>query len=301
MPSFSHELLVDLFRRAPPLARELLRRSAGVELPQGEDEAGSVDLSQVTSPSYSADVLILVRGERARALAAIVVEVQLNVDAHKRNSWPVYVASARREHDCPAFLLVVCPDEKVARWAGTTIELGHPGFRLEPLVVGPASVPRPSENEAADLPELAVLAALARPQEEEVARAAIAAVGTLAEEQARLYFDAIWAVLPEAVRAALEVWMQEHDYQSEFARRYLAEGMAKGMAEGKAEGKAEGEAAGRLNEARSALTRVLARRGFDVTPETQRKIDTEQNLARLERWHDVAVTAAALADVFSDA
>src|SRR5512140_2479890 len=119
MPSFSHELLVDLFRRAPPLARELLRRSAGVELPPGEDEAGSVDLSQVTSPSYSADVLILVRGERARALAAVVVEVQLNVDAQKRNSWPVYVASARREHDCPAFLLPsssATPDSAWSPW-----------------------------------------------------------------------------------------------------------------------------------------------------------------------------------------
>ena len=62
MPSFSHEVLVDLFRQAPSLARELLLRSAGVELPGGADEIGSVDLSEVTSPAYAADVLVVVGG-----------------------------------------------------------------------------------------------------------------------------------------------------------------------------------------------------------------------------------------------
>jgi flagellar biosynthesis/type III secretory pathway protein FliH len=76
-----------------------------------------------------------------------------------------------------------------------------------------------------------VLSVLAHP-EEAVARAALTSIGSLAEDRARLYFDVILAALPETVRAALEAWMQKHEYHSEFARRYLQQGIEEGIERG---------------------------------------------------------------------
>jgi hypothetical protein len=55
-----------------------------------------------------------------------------------------------------------------------------------------------------------------------------------------------------------------YEYQSDFAKRYVAQGEARGRAEGEARGRAEGEARGRAEgEARGVLT-VLAARGIAV-------------------------------------
>jgi len=65
----------------------------------------------------------------------------------------------------------------------------------------------------------------------------------------------------------------------------------------RAEGKAEGEA----EAARSALARVIAKRGFTLTAALQGRIDAERDVARLEQWLDAAVTATSLAEVVTDA
>jgi hypothetical protein len=44
-------------------------------------------------------------------------------------------------HDCPAVLLVVCAGQRIAAWASEPITIGHPGFVLRPLVLGPDLVP----------------------------------------------------------------------------------------------------------------------------------------------------------------
>ena len=182
MPGFSHELLVDLFRQAPGLARTLLR-GVGIELPDGVDEVGSIDLSQVTSPSYASDMVLRVRVGDELYAACVVVEVQLDKDEEKRLTWPVYVTAARRSLGCPAVLLVVTPDDGVARWAKQPIEIGHPGFTLAPVVIGRERVPKVTESDVARrLPELAVLSVLAHPANDAVARTALSAVSELAED-----------------------------------------------------------------------------------------------------------------------
>ena len=47
VPSFLHEILVELFRQRPALAPELLRACAGIRLESATTELGSIDLSQV--------------------------------------------------------------------------------------------------------------------------------------------------------------------------------------------------------------------------------------------------------------
>jgi hypothetical protein len=134
--SFQHEFLVDLFRERPRLALELLQACAGIVLEGAMVELRSIDLSQVVPTAYRSDAFTVVRDREGRAVAVVVVEVQLRTDEDKRRSWPVYVAAARASFGCPAMLLVLAPGPAVARWASQPIELGHPGFALRPIVIG---------------------------------------------------------------------------------------------------------------------------------------------------------------------
>ena len=56
-------------------------------------------------------------------------------------------------------------------------------------------------------------------------------------------------------------------------------------------GKLEGKLDGQLDEARSALRRLLARRGLAITAEQEARIGACADLARLHGWHDEAVVA----------
>jgi len=114
-----------------------------------------------------------------RPVTGVIVEVQRQVDSDKLLTWPVYVATLRAKLDCAAVLLVVAPDPEVATWARRLIELGHPGFRLAPIVIGFEDVPWVRDRTAAlRLPELAVLSVMAHP-ELEIAEVAIDAIAQL--------------------------------------------------------------------------------------------------------------------------
>jgi hypothetical protein len=67
-------------------------------------------------------------------------------------------------------------------WARQAIEIGHPGFRLTPIVIELADIPKVRDRDAASqLPQLAVLSALAHP-ELEIAEVAIGAIAPLPED-----------------------------------------------------------------------------------------------------------------------
>jgi hypothetical protein len=231
MPSFTHEILVDLCRQRGELARALARL-CGVVVDGARIEIGSIDLSQVVPTEYRADAVTVFRDDEI-ARGAIIIEVQLQPDPDKWRSWPVYVSGLRAVLHCPVYLLIIAPDPAVARWARTPIELGHPGFQLMPLVISFDELPRVTDPyQAEQIPELAVLSVLAHP-ELEVAGAAVHAIQGLPEDRARLYWDLMLTALPGAVRRSLEKMMiKGYVYQSEFARKYYGEGFEKGQAEG---------------------------------------------------------------------
>ncbi|HWU88067.1 MAG TPA: hypothetical protein VN253_12360, partial [Kofleriaceae bacterium] len=114
MPSFSHEILVDLCRQRGELARALVRL-CGIAVDGARVELASIDLSQVVPTEYRADAVTVFRdGDVARG--AVIVEVQLQPDPDKWSSWPVYVSVLRAALGCPVHLLVIAPDPAVARW-----------------------------------------------------------------------------------------------------------------------------------------------------------------------------------------
>jgi len=181
-------------------------------------------------------------------------------------------------------LLVVAPDAAVARWCAQPIELGHPGFMLQPLMMGPKSIPVIlDEAVARGDPELAVLSAMAHGREEvgaAIARTVLAAWGDLDTERVRLYVDLVMGSLSEATRSALEALMKmgTYEYQSEFARKYVAQG------------REEGE--------REALLEVLDARGLKVDEEARQRIQACTDLSQLKRWLRKAVSVRATQELF---
>ncbi|MEQ9497034.1 MAG: hypothetical protein RIT81_09245 [Deltaproteobacteria bacterium] len=90
------------------------------------------------------------------------------------------------------------------------------------------------------------------------------------------------ASLGEAVAKELQAMVAtgKFEYQSEFAKKYFAEGEEKGRA--------------------AMLLRVLDRRGLAVSDEQRTAIESCHDAARLELWLDRALEATSTDDVLSD-
>jgi hypothetical protein len=288
VPSLAHEAVLDLFRNRPSLGPELLRDALHTPVPSFDRvRVGDANLTELVPTEFRADLVLLLEAEDGPPQSAIVVEAQRGMDSRKRWSWPVYITNLRARVHCDVALLVLAEDDVVANWAKRPIETGHPGFALTPLVLGPGSVPVVrDEVQAARAPELAVLSAIMHGQEVEAAeigRAALAAARGLDDDRARLYVDLVLASVHEAARAVLEALManRNYEYQSDFAKRYVAQGRDEGRSEGKAQ----------------ALLTVLRARGIEVSPEMQAHILACTDLAVLDGWLARAVAAKSADEV----
>jgi hypothetical protein len=240
VPSQLHEVLLQLFRNRPSLAPELLRDALGVALPEhSETRIDSADLTEVQPAEYRADLVVLLL--HGKPVLGIVVEVQLSKVGRKRYVWPAYVANLRARLECPVCLMIVTAAEATARWAGRPIELGGSN-RFTPFVIGPSGVPWvTSQEQARDDPELAVLSAMAHGKDPDIERSAKVADAAyrasmgLDEDRSRIYCDLIEHALSEAARRELQKMdPAKYVYQSEFAKRYVAQGRKEGLAKGRA-------------------------------------------------------------------
>jgi hypothetical protein len=284
MPSMAHEVLVDLFRNRPEMAAELLVEVLGAEVPAyTEARLVSVDLTEARPAEYSADAVVLHLRDGEPVLL-VVVEVQLARDDDKPFTWPSYIANGRRRHRCPVSLLVVAPNPKVADWCARPIELGPPGFVLHPAVLRREGIPLVADPaEAARRVELGVLSAMAHGQSDEglsVAKALLPAIDALDEERARFYYDLVYNSLNEAARRALEEMMKGYEYQSDFAKKYVAQGRAEANAQ--------------------AVLTALRVRSIAVTDEERARILAEKDLPTLERWIERSILAASVAEVLAE-
>jgi hypothetical protein len=299
MPSTLHEALVLLFRESPRLAPMLLARALGVDfgpglglgLPADADiQVTSAELADLDPPEYRADVVLRVPGDgddkgRDKATREVfIVEVQLDADQVKHFTWPQYVTAARTRHRCPATLVVVTVDERVARWCAQPITLDRAGNVFRPVVIGPAAIPVVTdEAQARTWPELAVLSVIAHghePGSEAIGAAALAACDRLDSPQAKLYADLIYINLDEIARAALEALMQQHNYtyQSDFAKKYVAEGTKNGY--------------------RAVLRTQLQHRFGELPADAIARLE-EADVDTLDAWAPRVLTASSLADVFA--
>jgi hypothetical protein len=283
MVSPLHEALAEMVRNRPALVVDVLSDLFKLKLPEWTQvRLESNDFSEPQAVVFLADAPIALTKPDGTPLLGIVCEVQLSRDRRKWYSWPHYVTSLRARLKCPAMLLVICVDTGIAEWCAQPIEIGHPGWTLPPLVLGPEQLPVVGEHEARRSPEVAVLSAMAHgggPRQQEVLQAAAHALRAVDQDHVDLYTDIVLGALPEAARRHLEALMNLKTYepQSDFFRRW-------------------GDKREATGEARAVLA-MLAARGVDVPDHARTRITECTDLDQLDTWVRRAATADSIDDV----
>lgn len=117
-----------------------------------------------------------------------------------------------------------------------------------------------------------------------IASAVLPALRGLDDERGRFYCDLVYTSLNEAARRSLETMMKGYEYQSDFAKKYVAQGEARGEARGEAK----------------ALLVTLRARGFAVPDAVRERILAQTDQECLELWLQKAVVAASLAEVLGE-
>jgi hypothetical protein len=97
------------------------------------------------------------------------------------------------------------------------------------------------ESQARANPELAVLSVMAHGRHANldktvtIGRAALAACAGLDDDRFGFYVDLVYASLSVAAREELQMDSVKYEYQSDFAKRYVAQGRVEGEAVGRAD------------------------------------------------------------------
>jgi len=310
-----------MFRENPSLAPHFLGLIFHVDVPSHASvRVADTALDQLIPVEFRADLVLELRDPHGEVVFAIVLEAQREQEPRKRYTWPVYVAVARAERECPTVALVVAIDAGVAAWAAEKIDLGLALGALQPLVLGPATVPVVTDPAVAEREvELAILSAMAHgngPDGLAVIQTALDALGRLDREHAAVYFQIIWDVLREPMQRALEALVMERQTEGKtefppFAQRIFERGVhegeqrgeLKGLREGELKGLREGELKGlregELKGLREALLRLLARAGIAVSEDERARIQTCADPATLDRWIDNVLGAKTASEVLS--
>ena len=288
MATWDHEGIIEVFRNDPRLAPELLQGSLGIGVPAfSEARIESATMTDHHPAEIRADLVVILRnGERS--VLGIIVESQRQVDLEKEYSWPAYVGLLRRSLRADACVLVVTQSERVARWAMQPISLGPGGSYLQPLVLGPGSVPVVEDVDVARrAPELAVLSAMVHgggsvDTAVKVALAAATAAHGLDPARFLLYFGLVQAALGEAARKAFQMESRAIQFYDESQQRSFDRGRDKGQVESKA----------------NAVIAVLEARGVPVTEPQRERIVECTDTDMLDRWIRRAATIASTDELF---
>jgi hypothetical protein len=297
-----HESIVELVRTQPDLVPELLTHFLDIAVPASA-AAQLVDsvFNEVKAVESRADAVVIMKTHGGTILTA-VVEAQLQKDEDKRFTWPHYATGARVRHQCPAIVLVVTPDPRVASWAAQPIDVG-PGSVFRPQVIHPDRIPKIMDaREAARDPQLAALSVVAhgKGDPEVAARIALAlhkASLALPGAEQGLYLSLIHNALSGDAREKFEMMPEAPKYFSETLRRAWEQDVAAGKAEGEAKGKAEGKAEGEAKGKAEALLRILAQRRLSVSEDQRRRILACTDLATLDGWLDRALLTTSVDDL----
>jgi hypothetical protein len=123
---------------------------------------------------------------------------------------------------------------------------------------------------------------------------ALADEGSLDDDRREIHADVVLAALGAAARASLEGLMQKgsYEFQSDFARHYIAIGREEGEALGEARGVALGEAL--------ALLAMIRARGIALSTQREEAIRACGDPSMLEAWVVRAAVATSEREIFGD-
>ncbi len=309
MPTLEHNGLVEMFRENPSLAPHFLGLLFHIDVPpHASVRVADSTLDQLIPVEFRADLVLELRDTQDRVVFAIVLEVQRDQQPRKKYAWPVYVAVARAERECAAVVLVIATDPAVAAWAAEKIDLGMGLAVLQPLVLGPATVPVITDPAVAEREvELTILSAMTHgngPDGLAVVQTALDALGRLDREHAAVYFQIIGDVLREPMRRALEALVMERQTEGKiefppFAQRIFERGVQEGELKGLREGELKGLREGELKALRETLLRLLSRAGITLGEDDRSRIQACTDPATLDRWIENVLGAKTAGEVLS--
>jgi hypothetical protein len=295
MPSINHDGPIDVIRNNPDMAADLVRLVTPLLIPAQDSlrvDLGSTDASNVVPDEFKADMVTVVRDRATgQPLLLVVIEPQGRKDKEKRFSWPAYLANLRAAHECDsAVLIVICWDQAEAEKCREAIPMGHPGFILVPVVIGP----RDGRDLNGASPWLSVLAGsmggidLATDAGRRTVLDAIRETHSSTPVTRTLTAIILGVAPDDAARSALEALMVTKEYKNDFFDRAEALGEARGEARGKAAGKAE------------VLIKILDARAIGLTGEQRDLVVSCTDPGQLDAWVDRALAATSVDDVFKD-
>ncbi len=294
MPSARHQSSTYSLHEQPEVALALLA-ATGVPLPDHDVmHVDSPKLPNLVPTDFEADAVITLLRDR-KPILSLILEIQLRWDKHKIWVWPCYLANLRRRRRCDVHLLVICLSSRTAKRCAQPINLGHPGFVLTPIVIGPEDIPRVTDiDQARTAPALAVLSALAHPRDKAVLRVVPEALSPLHHSLLYGYHQLVAAALPAASRRFLEDVVRTN-YPGTYLDKYHAQGRAEGLAEGLAEGEAKGEAKGLGR----AVLEILDENKVHLSAAARQRIENCRDESQLLLWLRRAAHATTAEDLFT--
>ena len=311
MPTLEHDGIVSLFRDNPFLALQVLRTIFDVHLSaQVSVRVADSSLGQLIPIEFRADLVLEVLDAQNAVIWAIVLESQREIKARKKYSWPVYATVSRSERECPVILMVVAVDDDVAEWAAQRIDLGAGRGYIEPVVLGPRTIPQITDvNRARDNVELALLSGMAHGNGTnalQILNATLGGIKTLDQERALVYYELLWRVLREPIRAALRrIAMEpekaafEFTFLKEFNPQLYQQGKTEGFRDGETKGLRDGETKGELKATRRKVLQLATRMGLVLTDEHQQRLDACEDQQTLDRWFENVLDAKTTDEIFT--
>lgn len=302
MPSLLHEGILELIRDRPDFVARLLRELLHVDVPDfTEARLADTVLTDPVPTEYRADAVVLfVHGQ---PVFGCIVEAQLSEDDHKTFSWPMYAVAARARYRCPFVLVVVAPEDAVARWAGRPIALGG-GQSWSALVLGPQGIPLITDPiQAVAEPELALLSALSHARHETetafaVTQAALFGIASVPAEQQVVYFHLLRSAVSNAARKAFAMLPHRLEkYLTEDERQRMRHERLEGQKEGRVEGRVAGRVEGRVEGLSLAVLRLLENRGIPYSADLPARLNAKTEL-ELSGLLDRAVIVEREEDLF---
>jgi hypothetical protein len=299
MPSINHDGPIEVIRNNPGMTADLVRLVTPVPIPSQDRvrvDLGSVDASNIVPDEFKADIVTVIRDRvTGKPLLLVVIEPQGRRDKEKRFSWPAYLANLRAAHECDsAVLIVICWQAAEAEKCREAIPMGHPGFVLVPIVIGPGDG---RELNGAS-PWLTVLAGSMGALDLATDAGQRAVLDAIRDTRSstpvtRTLTAIILGVAPDdAARSALEALMMVKEYKNDFFDRAEAQGQAKGEAEGKARGMAEAKA--------EVLIKIFGARGVALTGEQADRVASCADVGQLDVWVDRVLAGSPADEVFRD-
>jgi hypothetical protein len=288
MPSPWHDAITQLICDHPDAGPRLLREFGGckevpVDLPAS---VGSPEFNDRNSVNFYADAVVVLEGTPGDPACGVIVEPQLGKDPGKLVDWPRYAAAFWLQTRKPAWVLVICCNQRVADWyekrQPVTTTLAD--YRLPLVILGPARIPAITDPAlmAADM-AAGVLSFSMHGTSPAVAAAFQAGLAALPEQDRPAYYEIAHSMSRPALRRILEGFMASSTIiSSPLAKHHYGRGIADGEAKGEAK----------------AIVVVLRSRGIPVTEEQRARITDCTDLQQLSTWLDRVGTVTSANELF---